>query len=397
MRLISTFPQRSGHNPAIITGEKPHYPNIRVAALQLVKAGHISDILAASYDRLFVDEYQDCSIRQHALVGYASMVLPTCVLGDPMQSIFGFGDDPLAEWDKHVCAHFPKAGELDRPWRWINAGAEPLGAWLLEARRKLLAGEGIDLATAPDAVAWVQLDGGADDHGKRLKACRATAPDGAGSVIIIGESTSPASQQQFASQTPGAVTLEAVDLRDLVAFARNFHIKQANALEQIMGFAERVMTNVGAADLLARVRTIRAGQHRKPPTDVERAAVAFHKDRTYGRVADLLIEINKDAGVRVHRPPVLRACLRALEVCGQSDGVTFHDAAIRMREQNRLLGRPLPKRGVGSTLLAKGLEAEVVVILDADSLNARNLYVAMTRGSKHLVICSRNRVLKTVL
>ena len=65
-----------------------------------------------------------------------------------------------------------------------------------------------------------------------------------------------------------------------------------------------------------------------------------------------------------------------------------------MREQGRVLGRALPRRAVGSTLLLKGLEAEVAVILDADGLNARNLYVAMTRGSKRLVVCGRNRQLR---
>jgi hypothetical protein len=85
----------------------------------------VNNILAASYARLIVDEYQDCSVRQHSLVSWAAQVLPTCVLGDPMQAIFGFGSDPLASWDE-VCAYFPLAGELSTPWRWINAGAEPL-------------------------------------------------------------------------------------------------------------------------------------------------------------------------------------------------------------------------------------------------------------------------------
>lgn len=73
--------------------------------------------------------------------------------------------------------------------------------------------------------------------------------------------------------------------------------------------------------------------------------------------------------------------------------MSFHDAAIRMREQNRLVGRPLPRRAVGSTLLLKGLEAEVHVILNASALDARNLYVAMTRGSKLLTVCSSSPVL----
>ena len=71
------------------------------------------------------------------------------------------------------------------------------------------------------------------------------------------------------------------------------------------------------------------------------------------------------------------------------------DFAICIREQNRLLGRPLPSRAVGSTLLLKGLEAEVAVIFDAGVLNAKNLYVAMTRGSKRLVACAASPVLNT--
>jgi hypothetical protein len=89
----------------------------------------------------------------------------------------------------------------------------------------------------------------------------------------------------------------------------------------------------------------------------------------------------------------LRACLKALQLCGGLDGVTFNEAAIRMREQTRLLGRPLPRRAVGSTLLLKGLEAEVVVVLNAQRLNARNLYVAITRGSRMVTICSPSQIL----
>src|SRR5690606_13972632 len=85
MRLISTFPARSSHNANLLQLANPRtdYPKIRIAAANLLKAGHVSDILAASYSRLLVDEYQDCSIRQHAVIANAAQTLPTCVLGDP--------------------------------------------------------------------------------------------------------------------------------------------------------------------------------------------------------------------------------------------------------------------------------------------------------------------------
>ncbi len=394
MRLVSTFPGRSACDPKLLALAQPRtdYPNIRVAAFNLLKAGHINDVLAATYARLIVDEYQDCSIRQHAIVAYAAQTLPTCLLGDPMQAIFGFGGDDLAKWDEQVCRHFPIAGELFIPWRWINAGAEPLGRWLLDVRGQLARGEPVDLRTGPPGVNWVELDG-TEDHKRRLKAGQIRAPGGDGCVLIIGDSTNPDGQRQFASQTPGAVTVEAVDMRDLISFARNLNLNAANALDQVVNFAQSVMTSVGAADFLRRTQSLMRGTARNLPTDAENAALAFVRSPSHRGAVDLLVEINKQGGVRTHRPAVLRACIKALQISDGTDGNTFHDAAIRMREQNRLVGRPLPRRAVGSTLLLKGLEAEVAVILNAAALDARNLYVAMTRGSKSVVVCAPSPVL----
>jgi hypothetical protein len=397
IRLISTFPERAGHNPAILAGTRPSYPAIREAAATLLNHRHINDIVSASYARLLVDEYQDCSLRQHAIINYASAILPTCVMGDDMQAIFGFGDDPLAKWGEQVCAHFPAAGALDRPWRWINAGAPELGSWLLDARERLIARIPVDLRTLPAHVTWIQLDGTAADHQRRLDACRTPAPVALGSVLIIGESTNPKSQRRFASQTPGAVTVEAVDLRDLVSFAEGLDLNAEDALRRIAFFAEEVMTNVGSTALISRTDSIMRGGERRAASATETAAIAFLNERTFGHVGALLAEIGKEPGVRVYRPAVLHACMRALDMCRSQDGRTFRETAVLMREQNRLLGRPLPRRAVGSTLLLKGLEAEVAVILNADDLDARNFYVAMTRGSKHIVVCSRTPLLNPTL
>jgi DNA helicase-2/ATP-dependent DNA helicase PcrA len=253
-------------------------------------------------------------------------------------------------------------------------------------------GKPIDLREAPTSVKWVELDG-SDDHAKRLEAARIGAPRQDTCVLIIGESTSPASQRQFASQIPGAVTVEAVDLRDLVTFARRFDLKLPDALEQLAEFAESVMANVGAIDVVRQARAIRSGTKDEAASDAERAGLGFIDSPSYLAAANLLVEMGKQGGVQTHRPAVLRACIRALRLCYGTEGLGFPDAAIRMREQNRLIGRPLPQRAVGSTLLLKGLEGDLAVILNADTLDARNLYVAMTRGSKGVTVCSPTPVL----
>jgi DNA helicase-2/ATP-dependent DNA helicase PcrA len=394
IRLIGMFPARSEVNPDVLKLETPRndYPAIRKAAATMLKAGHVLDILSASYDRLIVDEYQDCSILQHAIVYYAAPALPLCVLGDPMQAIFGWQGNELADWDKHVCTHFPLAGELRTPWRWKNANTESFGRWLLDVRRALIDGTPIDLRTAPPEVSWVNLDG-TENRVRQLRAASTRAPDRDGTVLIIGKSTSPPSQQEFASQTPGAVTVEAVDLKDLVQFARDLDFGRPDALTRVVSFAASVMTNIGASDLIRRVETLVRGTARRDASDVEQAALRFKAAPSPTAAVAFLSEISKQGGVRTHRPAVLRAGIKALQSCDGSEGNSFYEAVLRSREQNRLLGRPLPKRAVGSTLLLKGLEADVSIILDASDLDARNLYVAMTRGSKRLVVCSDTPIL----
>lgn len=391
MRLISTFPARGGQQPEILELKKPKtdYPAIREAAWKLLKAGHISDVLKSSYARLVVDEYQDCSVPQHAIVFYAAQSLPTCVLGDPMQAIFGFQGNALADWEKHVCTHFPVAGQLTTPWRWKNAGNDQFGLWLLDARERLRTGHPVDFQSCPEHVQWVHLDG-TDDHKRRLQAAITPCPLPDGRVLIIGESISPPSQRRIASQTPGAVVVESVDLKDLVAFAASFDFNSALALPDLVGFAAEMMTNLGGPELMKRVASLNAGTAHNPPNEVEQAALAFCGAPSRTAALNLLVEMNRQQGVRVHRPAVLRSCMTAFRTSDGTPGNTFQDAVVREREKNRLIGRPLPKRAVGSTLLLKGLEADVAVVLNADELDARNLYVAMTRGSTKLVICSKS-------
>jgi DNA helicase-2/ATP-dependent DNA helicase PcrA len=284
------------------------------------------------------------------------------------------------------------AGKLDKPWRWINADSEALGAWLLDVRERLVCGEPVDLREAPDAVTWIQL-GGADDYQKRLRAAREQPPQNNDRILIIGDSISADKRHQIASRTPGAITVEAVELRDLISFSRNFDPAAPDALDHLVRFAQNVMINVGAAKLVQRVESLKRGTARKPPSGVERTALSFVETPSYSAARNLLAAINRDRGVRAHRPAVLKACLKAMLLCDGAEGLSFYEAAIAMREENRFVGRSLPRRAVGSTLLLKGLEAEVAVILNADDLDARNLYVAMTRGSKMLTICSRTPIL----
>lgn len=315
----------------------------------------------------------------------------TEILTLPFQSIFGFGTDPLADWNTEVIAFFPVSGELATPWRWNNAGTPDLGHWLLSIRSDLAKGTPIDLRTAPAGVQWIQLDGRRDDA-LRVAAAAVDAP-GDTKVLIIGDSTDPRGQRRFARQVDGAVTVEAVDLRDLTDFGASLDVSGTQALSVVAAFAENLMSNFSADDLVRTTASARVGTLGRGLSDMEQAAVVFEEERTLFRVADLLVAINRAGGVRCYRPAVLAAAQRALQLAGSTGGPSFQEATVAIREQSRLVGRPLARRSVGSTLLLKGLEADISVVLNAGALNARNLYVAVTRGSRRVLVCSESPIL----
>lgn len=392
MRLITMFPGRSGHDPRILLLEDRNndYPAIRQAALALLEGQHITAALRATYARAFIDEYQDCNLAQHAMVSALAGAVPTVVLGDPMQAIFSFRGNHLVQWRQHVLDTFPLIGRLQTPWRWINAGAADLGNWLLRAREELRAGRSVDLAGAPAHVEWVRLDPANPDAGRRA-AAQTRLRAGETSVLIIGDSMNVNGRHQLTSQTPGATVVENVELLDLTRFARHFDLGSDDALETLVAFASHLMTGVGRAAFLERVRTLQQGRQRRAATAAEAEAVAFAARPSFERAVELLRKLADQPGTRIYRPDMLYSCRSAFKEAAQS-GCSLFEAALRVRERNRQQGRVVARRAVGSTLLLKGLEADVAVILQPEQMDANNLYVALTRGARRVLVCSQRSI-----
>lgn len=393
MRLVGKFPLRSGVSAQTLELANPSkdYPAIREAAANLLQAGHISASLQATYARLLVDEYQDCNITQHRIIAWTAETLPTCVFGDPMQAIFGFGGNRLVNWQADVETQFPSVGILQTPWRWRLAGAEELGQWLLNARLLLQANLAVELQGAPDAVQWVQLDAATAEEQRRT-AARTRGRSARDSVLIIGDAMNVRGRHQLTSQTPGATVVERVDLVELIQFARTFDPAGANPLGQVVEFAASLMTGVGAVALLQRVKVLQYGKPRNPPTPIEAAALAFARNPSVAEASCLLHAFARQPGTHVYRPEVLRCCQAAMQVAVRGT-CTLHAAALQARERQRHMSLPVARRAVGSTLLLKGLEADVAIVLDPHAMTAQHLYVALTRGARQVVVCSSTSTL----
>ena len=148
-----------------------------------------------------------------------------------MQAIFGFRE-PLVDWEREALTVFPSIGVLQNPWRWHLVGMDALGAWLLQARTLLQAGQPVDLRGAPEGVQWIQLLEGMELQQRRI-AARTEAPNRDGRVLVIGDSINVSGRHQLTMQTPGATSVEAVDLKDLVNFARQFDLADPLSLIHI--------------------------------------------------------------------------------------------------------------------------------------------------------------------
>jgi hypothetical protein len=398
IRLIRKFPLRSGHNPQILElrDRVNDYQSIRDAAVSLAKSGHLKDALAATYARLLVDEYQDCNLQQHSMISALSDVIPTCVLGDQMQAIFGLGDNNLVDWERDVLHRFPEIGRLAIPRRWDRLGMHELGNWLLEVREKLISGQDIDLREARGNVQWVQLAQHPSTQQEQRITAAATRPANRdGTVIVVCDSEIVALRASISRRVFGSSVVEPVDLHDLVEFSRSFEITSEGAIDHFVNFAGELMTQVSATQLCRRVRTILGKRSRSDETAAEIAAVEFFKTRTWADAFHLLDVLSSQRKAQIYRPEMYR-CLRRAMTIATSGAYTFHDAVLTEREKYRHVGRPLSRRAVGSTLLVKGLEADLSVILWPERMSAQHLYVAMTRGARQLVICSQSPVLQPV-
>jgi len=200
------------------------------------------------------------------------------------------------------------------------------------------------------------------------------------------------SRFQIAKSIPGIITVEPVHLNELINFSRLLDLTSARTLTVTLDFAAKVITNVGPANIVTRLETLRAGREKTPASTLELAALELQDRPSFSSVVKVLSACSAQTGSRTYRPRILRAAIRALNLASGQSSPTLQECAIRIREENRVIGRQLPDNAIGSTLLLKGLESDHVVVLNAGELDAKNLYVAMTRGAKSVTLCSRERV-----
>ena len=391
LRLAAAFPGTS-RLPTTEPRTNEEYSGVYVAAAHLLGLCPTREIVRASYSGTFIDEYQDCTVAQHGLALALLDVLPCRIVGDPLQGIFDFGDNKVIRWDEHVSAVFDPVAGPTKPWRWADANPA-LGEWLHTVRECLKNQQAIDLQGAP--VEWVDGSDPLTKANNQRKACFRAARRKDESVVAIHGL--PNQCHYVASGLGGLYScVEAIDTKDLYEAAHSLDATSGyGRAVVVLDFAGKCITQVKTA-----LRTIRnAFEEGRDPkvrknAEVVQALLAVAKDDSLAAIESALQTLVRVEQAVVYRRELLREMQKAIRAVIAGEASNLEEAVWVVRNRSRRLGRILPRCAVGTTLLVKGLEFDHAVILDADAMDAKNLYVALTRGSTSLTIVSREMVIR---
>jgi hypothetical protein len=390
LRLCLAYPKMSGWKIENPTSKQ--WNKLYESCAALLARRSVRHVVAATYEGLYIDEYQDCSDLQHRLVCALADVLHCRILGDPMQAIFNFGEGKPVDWELDIYPSFTCLGQLETPWRWEKAGNQKLGAWLKDARDKLEKGHKIDLLNGlPPCVKRVNAEPEYLTTKQYSSLCELLAHDE--SVIAMH-----GGNQQFKNKTHLLArtlagrfsSIEEVEGKELHAFIKK--LAGAKTVQSgfllALAFAKKCFTGVDGALTAGTKRGEVAKQTRstKYPLVLEAANAYLNEATTYNLKA-FFLALKANPETAAYRRDLLYRFLNTLDIHIDGEGATLSEAAKLYQREMRHMGRPITYRKlIGTTLLVKGLEYEHAVILDADSLNEKDLYVAMTRGAKSLTI-----------
>lgn len=376
---------------------KEYYPFIIKKATELIKLKPIRNVISASYDGLFVDEYQDCTTLQHNFILALSELLPTRLLGDPLQGIFNFNGDPLVDLNntEQMGAFTSFTYHLLDPWRWKGKN-EQLGNCLKDIRIKLEASQSINLDNYP-AITVINAPAGDIFNGTKYsnKSIRGLLSED--SLLLIHPDTSNIhGRKKIIGAFNNAFTLvEAIDDKSFYSISKSFDLATSITIEKIFRDVCFELFNKTACNAWFNESGFK---NKRGPESLVIAPIielvnTIKSSMSFSIASDALKQVSKISGMKCYRRELFSSLIKSLKEAN-TNSITVYEAMIAKRNQVRRIGRKVSGKCIGTTLLTKGLEFDTVVVLNAHKFeDSKHLYVALTRASKRLIIITENSIL----
>ncbi len=384
LRLVQSFPASA--KMKLDPNAEPPWDAVRTAAANVLGGPFAYALLTASYGRVYVDEYQDCNLGQHAVIEAISKHVGVRVIGDPLQGIYAFAEnkDRIVSWSRHVCSAFPLDTSIRwEPRRWgSNKG---LGEFVTRLRREIVAGGPIDLAHP--AVRLQPLDF------KTLYRALAALPKSNARVLIIREQPNQCLALARRLGRPYRV-VESISCGRLTEFLEEAESSQGNQLPMVViELADACRQGLSEIRDQVRMRLFPKPRSRPKPPDPPMVALLESCVRLASTraLSDVGLLLENFAKAYLFRPDPIRLLKQAIAKRPSALVPEWRSILAEVKDQQRHVPHAEVRYGIGTTKVLKGLQTDHAVVMDVDKFDAADLYVALTRGSKALSVFSNEK------
>tara|TARA_R110002050_G_scaffold113401_2_gene228118 strand:+ start:4680 stop:6095 length:1416 start_codon:yes stop_codon:yes gene_type:complete len=368
-----------------------YYSFIIEKATELLEFEAVKRTVLYSYQGLFVDEYQDCSLIHHQMIMALTKILPTHILGDPMQGIFDF-NETLVDFNNDLIG-FEEVGSLNVPWRWNNANRSDLGKDLSEIRDRLKDGKTVELTKYRSIETVICKE---NEWYKPRSLYRNTLTEllGEQSLLLIHPISSSVEPRIkiLKSFNNRLSLLESIDAKEFYIIAKIIDDWENKPVILLVRELSYRLFNKSGLDSWFNSTGFKRKQDpidSRRIEDLKKLIIEIENQMKYSSLAILMQKIMGLPEVKCYRKDLMFALGRALAIA-DTDNENVYNAMVDYKNAVRRVGRKIYGNCIGTTLLTKGLEFDTVAILDAHRFdNYKHFYVAITRACKRLVIFSQ--------
>jgi len=373
-------------------------------AIKLFKTQPLKTVIKSSYSILLVDEYQDCTSLQHKMILALSDILPTHIFGDPLQGIFEFTHSTIVdmESDEEMQGLNRNIQTLETPWRWNQHGAIELGQALAQIRELLLSKTPINLANFHPIINIViepenkYLEAGSNS--KRIIWNEINDRNTDSLLFLHPTSTSVNPRIKFIQQFSNTVRLiESIDDKDYYKFSNYFDTQTGqNLINKTLDFVKTISSKTVIGEWFndnGLLKNKRSPEDKIVAQKLQSMIDLIVQQKSFKNIAALINELVQLPNNKCYRIELKKDMVKALELA-YTEGNTVYESMKKNRDILRRVGRNIKGKCIGTTLLTKGLEFDVVIVLNTHLFtNPKHLYVALTRASKKLIVISQNSIL----
>lgn len=393
-RWVEAYPIASGYEACGLEGPTvgKDYERVYSCAARVLAKDWAQRVVAASYQRVIVDEYQDCTLGQRAALFALADELPLTVYGDPMQSVFYWAGE-LADIEDSA---FVVVTMVSEPHRWINAGNPELGFEIARIRQELL-------PTLAGGSVTVQLDDGVpgitlvrpNEGQGAIYGCLSKYGQQCSILYLTGHENG---QLAFCKRNMGFQVNETIECSQLFEWAERFDEASGSLLSlRALEFAEACLTHVSTE----------LGSYK---SRLEKGDVNFSRIKKHAAIAPLLTRVadsgscsdvlcvldwleRSSAGFRLFRGQLYGEMKRALRYA-QANRCDLMTAAAKTHGDMESYEKRYGYRRLASrVILSKGLEYDVAIVDARTIKDPRDFYVAISRCRRGLVVIADSETL----